>query len=365
MIGAAGTAPQTLSPGWLAFAAVDPGDPVERRGIHRGTTPSGSTGSLTRPARAGESRGPRREPDRSPHPVEAFSMSRPSELARWVGLMPLAFACLGFFATHRPAGADEGPAPGLPGIHPRAGPGPASRRPGPGLPGRLARSGRGGAPGAPRGLGGFPAEACPLEPRAFGTLDREGYRVEKLAFQTRPGVWMTANAYVPGTPGKHPAILAVHGHWRGRSRTPSSSPDVSGRRSSGSSSWPSTRSAPASAGSAGVGEYHGEMTAATLLPVGLPLSGLQVYENRRAVDYLRTRPEVDGDRIGITGASGGGNQSMYAGALDERLRASCRSARSGTTRRISGPAAACASSSPGRSGSPRNGASSAWSPPAG
>src|SRR5438045_1105468 len=62
------------------------------------------------------------------------------------------------------------------------------------------------------------------------------------------------------------------------------------------------------------------MTAATLLPAGLPLSGLQVYENTRAVDYLRTRPEVDGDRIGVTGASGGGNQTMYAGAWDDRFK---------------------------------------------
>src|SRR5439155_3457065 len=69
-----------------------------------------------------------------------------------------------------------------------------------------------------------------------------------------------------------------------------------------------------------LGEYHGDMTAAMLLPVGLPLSGLQVYENMRAVDYLQTRPEVDGDRIGITGASGGGNQTMYAGAFDERFK---------------------------------------------
>src|SRR5262245_56318450 len=46
---------------------------------------------------------------------------------------------------------------------------------------------------------------------------------------------------------------------------------------------------------------------------------MQVYDNRRAVDYLLTRPEVDGDRLGITGASGGGNQTMYAGTLDERF----------------------------------------------
>src|SRR5262245_45967725 len=59
--------------------------------------------------------------------------------------------------------------------------------------------------------GGFPAEACPLEPRVLGTFERDGYRVEKVVFQTRRGVWMTANAYVPDAPGKHPAILAVHG----------------------------------------------------------------------------------------------------------------------------------------------------------
>jgi dienelactone hydrolase len=63
------------------------------------------------------------------------------------------------------------------------------------------------------------------------------------------------------------------------------------------------------------------MVGATLLPIGLPLSGLQVYENMRAVDYLLTRPEVDGSRLGITGASGGGNQTMYAGAFDERFKA--------------------------------------------
>src|SRR5207245_3730364 len=59
----------------------------------------------------------------------------------------------------------------------------------------------------------------------------------------------------------------------------------------------------------------------TRWPVGQSLLGLQVYDNRRAVDYLLTRPEVDGERLGITGASGGGNQTMYAGALDERFAA--------------------------------------------
>ena len=63
------------------------------------------------------------------------------------------------------------------------------------------------------------------------------------------------------------------------------------------------------------------MVAATLLPAGWTLAGIQVYENMRAVDYLMTRPEVDAKKIAITGASGGGNQAMYAGAWDDRLAA--------------------------------------------
>jgi dienelactone hydrolase len=67
------------------------------------------------------------------------------------------------------------------------------------------------------------------------------------------------------------------------------------------------------------GTYHGALLGSALWPAGQTLLGLQVYDNRRAVDYLLSRQEVDGKRLGITGASGGGNQTMYAGALDERF----------------------------------------------
>ena len=170
--------------------------------------------------------------------------------------------------------------------------------------------------------GGFPEQPCDLDVQKHGELKRDGYTVEKVSFQTRPGVRMTANAYVPAKPGKLPAILQVHGHWKGAKQDPVVQARCIGAAKLG---FFVLCVDAFGAGERGIGkalgEYHGEMTAATLFPIGLPLSGLQVYENMRAVDYLLTRPEVDGNRIGVTGASGGGNQTMYAAAMDERLKA--------------------------------------------
>jgi pimeloyl-ACP methyl ester carboxylesterase len=170
--------------------------------------------------------------------------------------------------------------------------------------------------------GGFPEQPCDLSAKVLGELKRDGYRVERVIFQTRPGVWMTANAYVPDTAGKRPAVLCVHGHWRGAKQDPVVQSRCIGLAKLGFFVLCVDAFGAGERGiSKNLGEYHGEMVAATLLPSGMPLSGLQVYENMRAVDYLLTRPEVDGEKLGITGASGGGNQTMYAGAYDERFKA--------------------------------------------
>ncbi len=168
--------------------------------------------------------------------------------------------------------------------------------------------------------GGFPAEKSPLEPRTLGVLNREGYRIEKVVFQTLPGVWMTANLYLPDRPGPLPAVLCVHGHWKGAKQDPVPQARCIGLAKLGFVvlAVDAFGAGERAVGKA-LGEYHGEMTGATLLPTGLTLPGIQVYENMRAADFLQSRPEVDGTRLGITGASGGGNQSMYAGAFDERF----------------------------------------------
>jgi dienelactone hydrolase len=168
--------------------------------------------------------------------------------------------------------------------------------------------------------GDFPDTPCPLEPRTFGELKRDGYRVEKLTLQTRPGILMTANAYVPAGSGRRPAVLCVHGHWRGTKQDPVVQSRCIGLAKLGFFVLAvDAFGAGERALGKQLGEYHGEMVAATLFPTGLTLAGLQVYENMRAVDYLQTRSEVDPGNIGITGASGGGNQTMYAGAFDTRF----------------------------------------------
>ena len=174
-----------------------------------------------------------------------------------------------------------------------------------------------------RAWGGFPEVPSPLQPQVLGQLVREGYRVERIVFQTMPNVWMTANAYVPDAAKdkKVPAVLCVHGHWAGAKQDPVVQARCIGLAKLGFFVLcVDAFGAGERAVEKKLGEYHGEMTGAMLLTIGRPLSGIQVYENMRAVDYLQSRPEVDGEHIGITGASGGGNQTMYAGAFDERFR---------------------------------------------
>src|SRR3954468_22827541 len=173
-------------------------------------------------------------------------------------------------------------------------------------------------------IGPTPEKPCDLEVRNLGTLERDGYRIEKIVFQSRPDVWVTATAYVPKLKdgAKVPAVLVVHGHWAGARRDPVVQARCLGLVKLGFfvlavDAFGAGERHPTIA----PGAYHGALLGSTLWPAGLTLLGVQVYDNRRAVDYLLTRPEVDGAKLGVTGASGGGNQTMYAGALDERLAA--------------------------------------------
>lgn len=173
-----------------------------------------------------------------------------------------------------------------------------------------------------KAVGGFPAKKCELAPKSVGSLQFDGYTVEKVVIQTMPGVSMPVNVYRPQGKGPFPAVLCVHGHWQGAKQDPTVQARCIGLAKLG---FVAMAVDAFGAGERGVneqlGEYHGEMTAATLFATGRTLPGIQVYENMRCADYLQSRDDVDGDKLAITGTSGGGNQTMYAGALEERFKA--------------------------------------------
>ena len=164
-------------------------------------------------------------------------------------------------------------------------------------------------------------DRCELLPRDLGVIEADGYTLTKVSFQTIAGVWMTGNLYKPDGEGPFAAVLCVHGHWKGAKQDPVVQARCIGLAKLG---FVALSVDAFGAGERGIdtplGEYHGEMVAATLLPTGTTLPGIQVYENMRAADYLQSLPFVQSENIGITGTSGGGNQTMYAGALEERFK---------------------------------------------
>ena len=177
--------------------------------------------------------------------------------------------------------------------------------------------------GLRRSFGREPATPCRLEPEVLGILIRDGYAIERLTFQSRLGVRVTANLYRPQPAiGRSPGVLSVHGHWAWARIDPHVQSRCIGLAKLGYvvlcvDAFGSGERAI----EPGAGTYHGALVGASLWPVGTPLLGLQVYDNRKAVDYLVSRPEVDASKLAITGASGGGNQTLYAGATDDRLSA--------------------------------------------
>ncbi len=162
-----------------------------------------------------------------------------------------------------------------------------------------------------------------LDIRTTGIVQRDGYTIRKIAYQSRKDFYVTANLYVPDGEGPFPGVINMHGHHRdghlaGRVQERGHAlakmgyvcltPDVfgAGERSIEHGTW----------------DYHGFSLGLSLLNIGETLMGIQVVDNMRGVDLLCSLPFVDPERIGATGASGGGNQTMWLTALDERIKAS-------------------------------------------
>ena len=164
--------------------------------------------------------------------------------------------------------------------------------------------------------------ALPLDMKVTRTIQMDGYSIKNIAFQTLPGIYATANLFVPEGRGPFPAAIVMMGH------------STNGRLSDTYQSlshllalngYVSLSMDPWGAGERttkhGVFEYHGSNLGASLMNIGKSLMGMQVTDNMRGVDLLASLSYVDSNKIGATGTSGGGNQTMWLAALDKRIKA--------------------------------------------
>jgi dienelactone hydrolase len=159
----------------------------------------------------------------------------------------------------------------------------------------------------------------PLHAEVFGERRHDGYSVSKVFFESLPGFYVTGNLYRPAGAGPFPAILSPHGHWsygRLENTALTSGPgrainlarqgfvvfayDMIGYNDSRQLTH----------------EFGGPRESLW----GLSLSGLQLWNSIRSVDFVESLPEVDRDRIGCTGESGGGTQTFLLTAVDERIK---------------------------------------------
>ena len=184
-------------------------------------------------------------------------------------------------------------------------------------------------------LGGFP-ERTSLNPQVTGVIQREGYRVEKVIFESQPKLYVTAALYLPESDRfepPYPGVLVPCGHAE----------DAKAHEE-----YQTMGASLACHGMAALvfdpieqGERMQLLkddgkwitwgtNAHTLAGIGSILLGrntatFEIWDGMRAIDYLQSRPEVDPDRIGCTGNSGGGTQTSYLMALDDRIKAAAPS----------------------------------------
>ena len=180
-------------------------------------------------------------------------------------------------------------------------------------------------------LGG-PLDKTPLNPRVVGTVDRPGYRIEKVTFESRPHLHVTANLYVPAGAGRKPGILGPLGHSVNGKAWPSYQKLFSNLARKGyvvlaydpfgqgeRIEYPGSRPGQTAIGGGGTSEH--EYAGRRLILLGANFGLFRAWDGIRGIDYLLTRPEVDPERIGCCGQSGGGTLTQFLAALDNRIRA--------------------------------------------
>jgi len=202
-------------------------------------------------------------------------------------------------------------------------------------------------------LGNFPPKSS-LNATVTGTLQRDGYRIEKIIYESFKSHHVTANLYLPEGKGKFPAALLLCGHENESKATESYQKTAILFAKNGfvvlvidpisqSERFQLTNSNGKPLTRGGTTEHTLLNEASNLVGTSTPAD--ELWDNVRGLDYLVTRPEVDTSRIGCLGNSGGGMQTIYFAAFENRIKVIAPCSYLATRERtleISGPADGCA-----------------------
>lgn len=162
-----------------------------------------------------------------------------------------------------------------------------------------------------------------------GTAEYDDFKIEKIIYLSRENFPVTANLFLPKTPGKHPGVIFLCGHSANGKLAEAYRSGAANLAAKGyvvllidpisqGERWQFT-------GVPGASKVHGLCTREhNMLGKQLRLCGdffgaWRAYDALRGLDYLLSRPEVDPSRIGITGNSGGGTMTTFTQALDSRF----------------------------------------------
>jgi dienelactone hydrolase len=210
-------------------------------------------------------------------------------------------------------------------------------------------------------IGGFPPAREPLRPVTLETRTYQGYRREKVVFDSRPGVSVLVYVLIP-TSAAAPAasVICVPGHGRGvddivgideqgrdRADKPGYAHDFAIQVAEAGLAAVAMEPMAFGCRRDPINARHGlaqkgcEPAAGGALLLGETMIGWRVYDVMRVLDYIATRPELDAGRVGCMGISGGGTATLFAAALEPRIRAAMVSGYLNTFRDSIGSLAHC------------------------
>jgi len=184
-------------------------------------------------------------------------------------------------------------------------------------------------------IGGLPIRT-PLNAMITGELHRDNFKVEKIIFESRPKHLVTANLYLPVSAEfkpPYPGVLVPCGHYNAAKaheeyQSMGALLAINGIAALvydpiGQGERLQIRDSDGEYETWGTRSHFLEDIRAILL--GTSVSQNMIWDGMRALDYLASRPEIDSAKIGCTGNSGGGTQTSYLMALDDRIKAAAPS----------------------------------------